>query len=447
MRSRIVIWGEDANKEKVLLALELKERENKVLIYTFPLEVATEEFNQLLLNKWRNNEEVSFPEQHTVIERNLSMTESILPDDLKVEKTDIINRAQAEWHFIVLSSKMYELYKSELDELKSKIDNLAKYDPSLWDEMVAFWSKVQEQVKEKIIFKDQANILKDRVNNLFEKLKALKKELDREFEEQSKVLADQFFKNIDELVEKIEKGISLTPLFDELKEIQNKFNDTKFTKFDRNEVRNKLDKAFKLLKEKRGSEDRIKRNSQSGRLIARYNGLIEAIKKMEASLNRDKKDREFEERKIAQTDGQLELQIRQAKLVMINERINSKELKLQDMLRLQKQLEQKIEKEKQRAAEKELKRKKEEIKEEIIEKIHEEIKEKERSLEEISDKLVSAAEEIKSAIKKPEKEKLMDALGATVGDAITNLADTVVAAAEVIGNEIKHAVESITEEE
>lgn len=447
MRSRIVIWGEDANKEKVLLALELKERENKVLIYTFPLEVATEEFNQLLLNKWRNNEEVSFPEQHTVIERNLSMTESILPDDLKVEKTDIINRAQAEWHFIVLSSKMYELYKSELDELKSKIDNLAKYDPSLWDEMVAFWSKVQEQVKEKIIFKDQANILKDRVNNLFEKLKALKKELDREFEEQSKVLADQFFKNIDELVEKIEKGISLTPLFDELKEIQNKFNDTKFTKFDRNEVRNKLDKAFKLLKEKRGSEDRIKRNSQSGRLIARYNGLIEAIKKMEASLNRDKKDREFEERKIAQTDGQLELQIRQAKLVMINERINSKELKLQDMLRLQKQLEQKIEKEKQRAAEKELKRKKEEIKEEIIEKIHEEIKEKERSLEEISDKLVSAAEEIKSSIKKPEKEKLMDALGATVGDAITNLADTVVAAAEVIGNEIKHAVESITEEE
>lgn len=447
MRSRIVIWGEAANKEKVLLALELKERENKVLIYTFPLEVATEEFNQLLLNKWRNNEEVSFPEQHTVIERNLSMTESILPDDLKVEKTDIINTAQAEWHFIVLSSKMYELYKSELDELKSKIDNLTGYESSMWDEMVAFWSKVQEQVKEKIIFKDQANILKDRVNNLFEKLKTLKKDLDREFEEQSKVLADQFSENINELVEKIEKGISLTPLFDELKEIQIKFNDAKFTKSDRNKVWNKIDKAFKLLKEKRGSEDRLKRNSESGRLIARYNGLIEAIKKMESSLNRDKKDREFEERKIAQTDGQLELQIRQAKLVMINERINSKELKLQDMLQVQKELEEKIEKEKQRAAEKELKRKKEEIKEEILEKIHEDIKEKEKSLKEISDKLVSAAEEIKSSIKKPKKDKLMDALGATIGDAITNLTDTVVAAAEVIGDEIKQAVDSLSEEE
>lgn len=447
MRSRIVIWGEAANNEKVLLALELKERENKVLIYTFPLEVATEEFNQLLLSKWRNNEEVSFPEQHTVIERNLSMTESILPDDLKVEKTDIINRAHAEWHFIVLSSKMYELYKSELDELKSKIDNLTRYESSTWDEMVAFWSKVQEQVKEKIIFKDQANILKDRVNNLFEKLKALKKDMDREFEEQSKVLADQFFKNIDELVEKIEKGISLTPLFDELKEIQNKFNDAKFTKSDRSKVWNKIDKAFKLLKEKRGSEDRIKRNSESGRLIARYNGLIEAIKKMEGSLNRDKKDKEFEERKIAQTDGQLELQIRQAKLVMINERISSKELKLQDMLRVQKELEEKIEKEKQRAAEKELNRKKEEIKEEILEKIHEEIKEKEKSLEEISDKLVSAAEEIKSSKKKPKKDNLMDALGATIGEAVTNLTDTVVAAAEVIGDDIKQAVDSFTEEE
>ena len=447
MRSRIVIWGEDGNNEKVLLALELMERENKVMIYIFPLAEATEEFNQLLLNKWRNNEDVAFPENHKVIERNLSMSESILPDELKVEKTDIITRAQAEWHFIVLSSKMYEMYKSELDDLKAKIDNLSKYESSMWDEMVGFWSKVQDQVKEQMIFKDQANILKDRVNNLFDKLKTLKKDLDKEFEEQSKTVADEFSDKINELVEKIEKGISLTPLFDELKDIQNKFSEAKFTKSDRNKIWNKIDKTFKLLKEKRSGEDRPKKNSDTGRLQARYNGLIEAIKKMESSTNRDKKDKEFEERKISQTDGQLELQIRQAKLVMINERINSKELKLQDMYNVRKELEEKMEKEKQRAADKELKQKKEEIKGEILEKIHEEIKEKEKNLEEISDKLNMAAEEIKSSKTKGKKENLMDALGATLGDAITNLTDTVVAAAEVIGDEIKEAIDSIKEEE
>ena len=47
MRRKVVLWGSNEKGGKILVALELLEKENVVDIYTFPESVATEALNFL----------------------------------------------------------------------------------------------------------------------------------------------------------------------------------------------------------------------------------------------------------------------------------------------------------------------------------------------------------------------------------------------------------------
>jgi len=450
MKSKIVIWGENSADEKVLLALELLERDNKVNIYLFPLAIATEAFYQELRDKWRLGEEVQFPEGYQTIVRELSVSESLLPEDLKVDRPDVITRAQSEWHFIVLSTKMYELYKGELDEIKDRIDRLTAYEDSYWNEMVAFWNKVQEQVSSKHLFREQAATLKERTNILFDKLKALKKDLEKQLEAQSSEMVKTFHDRIAAVSEKIEQGISFKPLFEDLKKIQTELFASKIMRRDRDKAKDALDKAFESLKSRRenGSEPR-KNNDQrgeGGRLQSRLTGLLQALRKMEESLQRDKNDMTFEDKKIRETNGQLELQIRQAKLNIIKDRITSKQAKIEDMMKLKNELESKMEAEQRKSEERARAAKTKEKAEEIKQKISEEIKSNEAERGEMAEKLQAAAEEIASTKKAKEsapKEGFLAAAAATLGDSIGDMVDTVRAVAEVVEDKLEDAADKI----
>ena len=174
MKNKLVIWGTNAQEEKVLIALELQADTNKVLLYTFPEAIVSEEFANKMMSEWRNGTAVEFPEGHGALERELSVTEGLLPDDLKVERGDIIQRAQTEWHFAVLSSKLHAAYQQELAEFKEKIQALSNYDAKMWDGLKAFWDKVQGQSRERNLFREHADTLRDNINVLFEDLKKLR---------------------------------------------------------------------------------------------------------------------------------------------------------------------------------------------------------------------------------------------------------------------------------
>ncbi len=352
MKTKMVIWGSNESDDKYLLGLELIHEENKVKIYAFPASSVTEVFYNQMMNLWRNGGPVSFPENHTEIIRDLSMTEDILPKEFKVERADLVNRAKTEWHFVVLSSKLREAYNSELQSFKDKVEQLGSFDDGLWEELKGFWDKVQGQVREKNLFKEHADELRENTNQLFGKLKGLRKSLNDEFSKVSKDHATVFYDKLKDIEKRINEGLGLHPIFNELKELQRSFNQTEFTRSDRSSVWKKLDGTFKLIKEKKFGTTAKDSNSVD-RVNRRYNGLMSAIKKMQNSINRDKKDIEFQNNRIETTEGQLEMQIRQAKLAMIQERIKSKEEKLNEMLKTKDSVEKKLEQEKKKQAQKE----------------------------------------------------------------------------------------------
>ncbi len=342
MKTKLVLWGSNATEEKILIAMQLRPEDNKVDIWTFPEAVATDEFARQLLGDWRNDVDVAFPESATHLERELSMTDSLLPVEIKVERGDIIQRAQTEWHFVVLSSKLNEVYQAELTELKGKVAGLKSFSNDAWNELKSFWAKVQDQVRERNLLRGHADALRDDTNALFGKMKELRSALDEEFRKTSQGHHDQFILTLTDLEKRAAEGTRLPALFDELKELQRSFREIKLTREHRSKIWERLDATFKIVKEKRFGPNANNESSALDRLDRRYKGLIGAIEKMQKSIARDEDDLNFQQRKIDSSDGQLEAQIRQAKIKMTKERIRSKTEKLKEMLQTKTDLERRV---------------------------------------------------------------------------------------------------------
>jgi chromosome segregation ATPase len=226
------------------------------------------------------------------------------------------------------------------------------------------------------LFSEHANALRESTNNLFSKLKDLKTSLEEEVQKASSEILEQFKASIKEVEQKINEGNRLQSVFDELKQIQSTFRDLKFVKEHRTEAWEQLDNAFKALKEKKYGNN-APTNSEGSPLLRtqrRYDGLIEAINKMVASIDRDKSELAFHTNKATNTDRQLEALVSQAKLAMIQERITSKEEKLSEMLKTKHELESRIADLKQKESIKEEQEKFEAAKKAVQEKIATEIK-------------------------------------------------------------------------
>jgi hypothetical protein len=342
MKSKLVLWGTTEQNDRVLIAMELRAEDNKVHTWLFPEAIASPDFSQKMLNDWRNGATVDFPEGATHTERDLSLTDNLLPEGLTVDRPDFVQRAQTEWQFIVLSTKLNQAYKSEIAEFGDKIEQLAYFSIDAFNGLRNFWGKVNAQVKERNLFREHADDLRNTTNSLFEKLKAMKTE-GGDFEENSKKWFDQLSTKLDEIEKIIEAGLQRFPdVFEKLKNAQKEFKEQKLTRDHSNELWNRIDVLFKSLKDKRFGNEAIHEGTASDRLEKRLEGLISAVDKMQSSIDRDREELNFQQKRVASSEGQLEAQIRQAKINMILERVKSKDEKLADMIATKQDVESKI---------------------------------------------------------------------------------------------------------
>ena len=418
----------------MLITVELQVTDNIVRIETYPEKLVTDEVYAAFMEKWRKGQEAELPEADRVIARELSVTEGLLPDDLKAEQSDMIIRAQTEWHFNVLSEKLAQTYRSELAEIEDRIERAGTYSSDLWNQAKAFWQKVQGQLQDKTLLREQGNELRKRSDAVFARLKELRQAVNAQYEEESAKQKARFAELLEDLEKRITEGTHLNKVFQELRELQRKFHGVKFTKQDRDEVYSRIDAAFKAVKGQRGQGGGDKDAAASGALSrneARYQGLLKAMERMQKSIKRDEDDLKFERRRIERTDGQLEAQIRQAKIVMIESRVSSKNEKLADMVKTKLMLEGRIEKDKKRAEKQARKAAERQAKEAARAKIAAEMAGRNLSPEE-EEKLKAAAAAIKSGKKqaKADRRALRDA---PPGDVVANYA----AFSQVLAGEVE----------
>ncbi len=450
MKKKIVIWGTNEKEEKVLMAIALNSEANKLDLYVFSADQATEAFYNSLIHDWRENREVAFPEEHQHMERPLSASESILPENLKADKPDIIHRAQKEWPFLVLSEKLYKLYREELNDLKSKIEELSEFNKEQWEELQHFWNKVQEQARDKMLSYGYIKELREETNELFGIMKELRKKVDAELRESSKKIRKEIEEALQAIDEKVQKGLSLKILFEELKKLQNKVKESVgLIRSDRNTLWKHIDKRFKTIKEKRfGPEGE---DSKLQRLQRRLDGLLTALDRLNHSVKRDEKEIKFQKNRISNAANQLEAQIREAKLVMLEDRIKSKKEKIAEMEGIKADLEAAIEREHRRI---EAKKQREESKKAAREKLSLELEKSKKRVEEESDKLKEAVDKVKSvkeekkkaAKKKPSiTQEAITAAGATIGESLGDVVDTIKAVANVLGQHADEVVDELKE--
>jgi chromosome segregation ATPase len=340
MKTKLVLWGQKGSEEtaeKVLMAIELNANANCVESWIFSGESANEELSDQLMNNWRKGEAVAFPEGHDHIKTELSASGSILPDGFSAaDKEDLIKRTQTEWLFIVLSTKLFQTYESELNELQDRVEKMSKYNKSMWEELKTFQTKIQTQVQEQNLFREHTNILRERLNELFGSLKKLREVEDSAFESAANEVFQRMSTILNQIDEALEKNSGeWAKFFDKLKGLQAELKTVKLTREGRNEIWARIDKSFKEVKERRfGSGNAQNANSGSieTRLERRIEGLKQAIQKMDSSVSRDQKDYDFLFKKLSNSNAtQLETQLSEVRAKMIHERLESKKLKLADM--------------------------------------------------------------------------------------------------------------------
>jgi hypothetical protein len=315
----------NAKDEPILVTMELHLHSMDVTIKSFGIGTISDAEIDLLINKWISGDVVNFPEG--MIEEKRAFTdESLLPDTIKVDgKSGAIRQLQNEWSYLLLNTKLFEQFNTELDMIKQKAGEIKGYSHELFDQSKAFWEKILEYKKEREISQEKLNFFKEEINTVFDHLKFLKESLLKEKDELSEKIKTEFDEKLAQIDSKLEEGgVHFKNLMDELKDMQSKLRSEDVKRDIKNILFDNIQSTFERIKVKRD-------NVLGGANNSRISGLQTVLDRIQKTLDIDKKDLDFNLKKLNVVNNKLELQLREAKIKVLKDRISSKEEKVADI--------------------------------------------------------------------------------------------------------------------
>lgn len=324
MKDKIALWGTDERDNDVLIALRLRVNDNCVDIWTFPKNKIDHHIAEAMVREWDKIDPDNLPQPHNHLIQDMGQP-SLLPDHLRTADTDIISRTEKEWFVRVLSTKLKAKLIAEIEQLQAQTDALNDYDKDVWDLVQSYWTKVGLHFQSRDLNREDAGILRDRLNACFNKLKSLRKEDNSRHDQEAKANANALNAELAKLSAQIaQKNANIKNLFEQLKKLQERAIQVRLTKDQRNELRDQIDHAFEAIRNAR-------KQSRHDYYQNRITGLKDVIAKMEKSIAYDEKELKFQQSRFHQMSGQLEIQLREAKMQLTQSQLAGKVEKLNEM--------------------------------------------------------------------------------------------------------------------
>ena len=349
MRDRFVTWG-TLEESRRLFTFELDADEAQIIRRVVPATASTEELLQTIMNAWNNRTTMPFPEGTSSERIPLQASGTIVPDGADVDDKVRVASAEREWPSDIVSAQLRRQFRAEFEELHDVVGNLTAFDDGIFERLKGVWNKVQSELTNKVLRYEHTHDLRKLSDELFVKMKELRRGKEKAVRSKSKELKKDFREILAGAQKRLEKKENLRGLFNDLKKIQDAVSKGSLSRDDRNGLRKSIDELFKATKSEINAtgEDAGVLTEQRVRLEKRLNGLIGAIKRMKHSVHKDNQDIHYENRRIQQAGNQLAEQLGAAKMTMLRERAESKQVKLDDMLATETDLQKRLDKVKKR---------------------------------------------------------------------------------------------------
>lgn len=172
---KLVYWSFDKNTNYSLVVVRLKDKENKVDIWTIKEKNLKPELLDNLLNRNEKVNPRTFPRKrtHTLIAFH---PQKLVPTGLQTKSKGVIEKVGSNWKKQIDQKQEYEAMKKEITGIYNEVKKATVYDKKIEDNAMKTTDKIIQMVQSGVLTEDHSKSLRRGLKQCYDKLQTLPKE-------------------------------------------------------------------------------------------------------------------------------------------------------------------------------------------------------------------------------------------------------------------------------